>query len=314
MLEALARRLPYLRGLHAKVDELRAEVSRLRGIFPPGHFYSPIPDPRAVVQDAARIFPPQVDALPGVDLNVEGQLACLERWGRHAAALPDAWSSGVGARYRFDNEYFSYGDAIPLFCALLELGPARFVEVGSGFSSALVLDTNERFLDGRIHCSFIEPFPERLRGLLRANDDTRATIHEKPVQAVELAVFDELQANDILFIDSSHVSKVGSDVNHLLFEVLPRLRPGVWVHVHDIFHPFEYPRSWIDAGFAWNEAYLLRAFLQYNTTFQIQFFASYLLRNHRDAVARCLPDMQKGERTPLVITDAPASSLWLRRC
>jgi hypothetical protein len=112
-----------------------------------------------------------------------------------------------------------------------------------------------------------------------------------------------LEANDILFIDSSHVSKAGSDVNHLFFTVLPRLKPGVLVHVHDVFYPFEYPLGWLRQGRAWNELYLLRAFLQYNTAFEMLFFNSFLWKHHKEQLAAKLPRMATN----------PGGSIWLRK-
>ena len=152
-------------------------------------------------------------------------------------------------------------DGLVLFGMLVTIKPKRYVEIGSGWSSALVLDTRQRLLDRDLECTFVEPYPERLHGLLRPEDHDSVTIIERPLQDVDPALFDVLDPGDVLFIDSSHVSKVGSDVNLLLFDVLPRVPAGVWVHVHDIGYPFEYPREWIYEGRAWNEAYLLHVLL-----------------------------------------------------
>ena len=116
-------------------------------------------------------------------------------------------------------------------------------------------------------------------------------------------LFATLEENDILFIDSTHVAKIGSDVNYLFFEVLPRLRAGVYVHVHDIFHPFEYPRAWIYEGRAWTEAYMLRAFLTFNTAFEIVLFNTFLERFHRERFAHKMPLCLRNE----------GGSIWLRR-
>ena len=92
------------------------------------------------------------------------------------------------------------------------------------------------------------------------------------VQNVKLIEFEKLEPNDLLFIDSSHISKIGSDLNYLLFEVLPSLKPGVIIHFHDILYPFEYPYEWIEKGIYWNEAYLLKAFLMHNKNYEILLF------------------------------------------
>ena len=139
-----------------------------------------------------------------------------------------------------------------------------------------MLDTNDLFLRRNVQFKFVEPYPERLLSLLRKEDNERCEIIQDKVQNVPIATFQELEANDILFIDSSHVSKIGSDVNFLIFEVLPNLKPGVIIHFHDVLWPFEYRKEWIVNKRAWNEAYILRAFLQYNSQFRILLFNSYL--------------------------------------
>jgi hypothetical protein len=123
------------------------------------------------------------------------------------------------------------------------------------------------------------------------------------VQEVPLEVFDALRDGDVLFIDSSHVSKIGSDVNHLFFRVLPRLAPGVRVHVHDVAGNLDYPREWLDEGRAWNEQYLLRAFLMYNRAFAVEFFTGWLF-NRRHAFLR--------EHLPLC-AEGGGGQIWLRR-
>ncbi len=193
------------------------------------------------------------------------------------------------------------------------LAPRRIIEVGSGWSSALMLDVNRIFFERRIHLEFIEPHPERLLALLGESGVGTAgvgagkvehVLHRQPVQEVPLQTFAQLQANDILFIDSSHVSKVGSDVNRLVFEVLPSLSPGVYVHFHDVFAGFEYKKNWIYGGTNLNESYLLRAFLQYNDAFEIVVFNSFLETFHPQALAAALPlAMKKGW----------SGSLWLRK-
>lgn len=96
------------------------------------------------------------------------------------------------------------------------------------------------------------------------------------LQEVDIEIFAELSASDILFIDSTHVCKIDSDVNHIFFRVLPHLKSGVYIHFHDIFYPFEYPKDWVYQGLAWNEAYVLRSFLQYNQSFRIKLFNTYM--------------------------------------
>ena len=279
---------------------------------PPGHFYSPLPDLASVRRNAARVFGEGASAggLPGIDLREEGQLRLLAELGGPAAQLPFPDVPTEGFRFHLDNEYFGYGDAAVLFAMMLTCRPRRIVEVGSGYSSAAMLDIADRFFDGRLDLTFIEPYPDRLRGLLGASDRARCTIVESQVQDVDPAVFAQLQAGDILFIDSSHVGKMDSDVLHLLFRVLPSLDDGVVVHVHDVPWPFEYPQRWLEQGKAWNEAYLLRAFLMYNSDFEVLFHGPMLAARHPEALHRALPVFL---RTPSASGMLTNSSLWLRR-
>jgi hypothetical protein len=200
------------------------------------------------------------------------------------SAQPTAYT-----RYGFENDFFSYGDGLALYCMLRTLGPSRVVEVGSGWSSALMLDTNDLFLGGAAQFTFIEPEPERLNSLLREQDVSRSVVITKPLHAVPDDVFGDLSAGDLLFIDSTHVSRVGSDVNRLLLDVVPALPRGVTVHVHDVFWPFEYPAEWVYRGTFWTEDYILRALLVGNNHLRISWFNSYLGHFHRDRVASAMP-------------------------
>ncbi len=208
-----------------------------------------------------------------------------------------------GHRYHHENSAFGIGDGALLYSLMRHLAPRRVIEVGCGYSSALMLDTADLHLDGATEFTFIEPFPDLLHSLIDDDDRERITIRPVAVQDVDLTVFDQLEAGDICFIDSTHVSKLGSDVNRLMFDVLPRLAPGVVIHIHDIDHGFGYPDQWISEGRAWNESYLVRAFLAFNDSFEIMAWNPYLHREHREFMDTQMP-MAATER---------GNSLWLRR-
>ena len=214
------------------------EFVRLYGTWVPvGHFYSPYADVEEVERRAPAIFA-SPDTLPGIDLRVDEQLALLEQLAELGADLQFPAEPGPQHRYHFDNPSYAWGDGTVMHTMLRHIGPSRIVEIGSGHSSAMILDTVDGWLDTpdrQVDVCFVEPYPDLLHQLLRDGDRERVTIEPQPVQDVDLAVFDRLQAGDVLVIDSTHVVKAGSDVNHLFFRVLPRLAPGVWVHVHDIF-------------------------------------------------------------------------------
>lgn len=287
----------------AKRDRLQEDVNLYRTWVPPGHFYSPVPSPDEVRSRGNRIFDRAPRDLPAIDLDEPGQLALLEQLKAFYAELPFTEEGSPEMRYYYENLYYSYADAIILYSMIRHLAPKRIIEVGSGYSSAVILDTNERFFGGAISCTFVEPFPDRMTALLKPGDEAANELIPSPVQDIDPQRFTELDAGDILFIDSTHVSKTGSDVNHLFLEVLPRLRSGVWVHVHDVFYPFEYPEEWVYEGRAWNESYMLRAFLAFNEAFRIRFFATYMMTAHEDWFAR---------EMPLCLRN-PGGNIWLQR-
>lgn len=298
-LVTMARRIPLLREVAAGRDLAR----RAPQFVPPGHFYSPIPAIAEVQRDHARLFRDPVRTLPGIALRERQQLDLLAGFKGYYAELCFPEEKVPGQRYFYKNNFYSYSDAIFLYFMLRHLRPRRVVEVGSGFSSCVTLDTNDRFLGGDVRCTFIEPYPDRLLSLLEPGDASRIEIVRQRLQDVPLEPFLELQAGDILFIDSTHVAKIGSDVNYIFTEILPGLVPGVHVHFHDVFYPFEYPAEWVYDGRAWSEAYLLRAFLSFNRDFAIVLFNTFLEHFHREMFAA---------EFPLCLRNT-GGSIWIRR-
>ncbi|MDA8291262.1 MAG: class I SAM-dependent methyltransferase [Actinomycetota bacterium] len=266
----------------------------------PGHFYSPVPDLAEIGADADRVFAARV-AIPGVDLREDAQVETFREFAALAREAPLPERSGPGSRYGLDNPNYGIGDASMLQAMLRRLRPGRYLEVGSGWSTALALDTNERFLGGEMAVTAVEPHPGLLLERLRPGDPVEVLAER--VQRVPLGRFSELRANDVLFVDSSHVLKTGSDVEFLLGEVLPILAPGVHVHIHDVFWPFEYLRHWVEEGRAWNECYAVRAFLAFNSSFEVVLFNHWLALNRRDVIAAELPEMLENT----------GGALWLRR-
>ena len=308
-LRELVKKVPLFGKPYVQRDELKSVVDQLWE--PPGHFYSPIPSIDEVKRNAQRVFSTTSRELGGIDMNEVGQLALFEQLAAYYVDQPFTAEQQPGTRYYFENPAFSYFDAIVLHCMIRHARPQRVIEVGSGYSSCVLLDTNERFFRSTIACTFIEPYPQLLQSLIRAEDRDRTTIVARNLQDVDPAIFSELTAHDILFIDSSHVSKTDSDVNYVFFQILPRLSAGVHVHFHDIFYPFEYPKEWVYQGRAWNEAYVLRAFLQHNAAFTIEIFNAYLETFHKDTVARMMPLCTRYSRHSMVPTSA--QSIWLKK-
>ena len=246
----------------------------IKTAHPNGHFYSPVVDPKTL--DAARIWPEHPQIL-GIDFNDASHERILRE--TFPRFMPDYdYPEQLVERpelrdFYTCNSQFSWLDARALFVLLREWAPKRLIEVGSGFSTLLTADVNRRFFDDSMNVTCIDPYP---RAFLRAGVPGVTRLIEEKVQDVALDEFAALQADDILFIDSSHVAKTGSDVNFLYFEILPRLASGVRVHIHDIFLPHDYPREWVlGENRSWNEQYLLRALLMHSTAFRVVFGCSY---------------------------------------
>jgi hypothetical protein len=291
-------------ALHKLLRRFRSLVRRGSEPYPRGHFYSPLPSITDVRANAATIFRTDVDLDSSINLHDAEQVELLRSLADIIKTLSFPNTKTADRRYYANNHFFGLGSAYLTAAMILHLRPKRIIEVGSGFSSAMMLDINEQQRDGAVKHTFVEPYPDRLREQLNPGDLERHRLLQKPVQDVPLAEFQQLEANDVLFVDSSHVSKVGSDLNHILFNVLPALRPGVVVHFHDIYWPFEYPREWIvDSKRAWNECYILRAFMQYNDAFEIMLYPQYLRHKHATLMRELWPTWW----------EEPGSALWIRR-
>ena len=266
----------------------------------PVHFYQPIPDTRRLPAD---VFTRR-SSLPGVDMNEAGQLAFLERLAARRdelAAFPRA-PTGDPARFHLDNASFAAVDAELLWGMLREHRPRRVIEVGSGMSTLLAAEAlRKNAAEGHpAELTAIEPYPAAWLASLSGIHLVR-----QPVQDVPLDEFARLESGDVLFIDSTHVAAVGSDVVYELLEIVPRLAPGVIVHLHDVFLPREYPESFVRGlRVFWNEQYLLQAFLAFNRSFEVLAAASWLQDRHPDRLRAAVPSWT-AERRP--------GSFWMRR-
>lgn len=266
--------------------------------FPDGHFYSPVIDPQELRARRQAIWAPRDIQGFAIDYRADAQNDLLRRLKPFAADFDFPRSAADGGFY-LENGKFEGLDARLWFCLLRHWSPRRVIEVGSGFSSLLALDVIQRFLPGQSQLTCIEPYPE---SFLKALPTDRIELIEAAVQEVPMKRFDELEGGDVLFIDSSHVSKTGSDVNFLLFEVLPRLAEGVLIHIHDIFLPDEYPVDWVlGEQRSWNEQYLVRALLTYSYGFEILIGSHFAARWLREAVEDTFGEHCGG------------GSLWLRK-
>jgi predicted O-methyltransferase YrrM len=278
LLTNLAKKVPYFGPLHAFRNNYYRHARHL-----PAHFNSPIPSMDDILKRKDQIWAGlKVDGIAGLDLHRDDQLALLAAFEQFYPEQPFRETKQEKLRYCFNNTFYTYTDAIILYSFIRKFRPKRIIEIGSGHSSSVMLDTRDVF-KLQIQLTFIEPNPERLYSLISHADKHNEQILVSEVQDINLACFEALEANDILFVDSSHVSKTGSDLNFILFDVIPRLKKGVLIHFHDVFYPFEYLQSWVMARRNFNEDYLLRAFLMYNDSFKIRFFSHYLHTLHASA-------------------------------
>ncbi len=273
----------------------------------PVHFYSPIPDTRVLPNSVWK----QDRRLIGIDLRPESQLTVLDALRQFAPeynSFPRSEPTADMANVNFflENQAFESVDAEVLYSMVRYFKPRRIIEIGSGYSTLLMLSAlraNQR--DG-IHGVLESYDPYAAPFLVGVQDASALRLSSCPVQDVALDEFSKLKDGDFLFIDSSHVLKVGSDVQYEYLEILPSLNPGVLVHVHDIFLPADYPRSWIiQQQKFWNEQYILQAFLTFNHEFEVLLAASYLHRHQPDALAAAFGSYDR-------LTVNPAS-FWMRR-
>jgi hypothetical protein len=271
-------------------------------LFPIGHFYSPIANPQDLLTREHRIWA-YFNEMPGIDLNVQSQLDLLKTLEPYTRDINWPIEQPNDPKcYFYGNDQYPVLDAEFLYSVLRHFRPKQMIEVGSGWSSLITAEVNRTYLNQSLDFSCIEPYPRQF--LIDGVEGITRLVPER-VEDVELNFFERLGAGDILFIDSSHVSKVGSDVNYLFFEVIPRLKPGVMVHIHDIFLPDEYPKAWvIDQGRNWNEQYLVRAFLQFNTDWQVLWASHFMGTRYTTQVQSTFP------RYPAL---GGGGSIWLNR-
>lgn len=252
----------------------------------PIHYYEPLPDFSAITTEQIQ----RRRNYSAIDFRWHEQLRLLSELEPYAGGLP---LSDLG------NDYFSGFDAVAYYSLIRHLKPRRIIEVGGGYSTRIANKALAANQSGRLTC--IEPFPEeRLNGAKLG-----VQLITKRVEEIDVSFFSGLEANDILFIDSTHTVKFGSDVCYEILEILPTLKAGVWVHVHDIFFPHDYPAEWLlKRRLALNEQYLLEAFLAFNRDFEVALSNYWLSLDHAQLVKRLCPTATAG---------TGCSSFWLRR-
>ena len=266
------------------------DAEQVAHCWPLGHFYSPVPDTVRLASEPtrSRVWPPDPPELAGIDWRAEQQVAFVrdELARQPQIEIPSA-STGDPTAYHTDNPFLRRCRTCG--CCRRCCGTsarAGLIEIGGGWTSLMTARINREHLGGGLDFTSVEPYPadflsDELPGLAR--------LLVMPVEDVPLEHFLALESGDVLFIDSSHVIKTGNDVRFLYHEVLPRLAPGVVVHVHDVFLPWDYPEEWVMDGRGWNEQYLLQSFLQFNSAFEVLAANCWLARSHPDLLTASIP-------------------------
>jgi Methyltransferase domain len=265
-------------------------------------FYSPIPQLRGLDEGIWS----RRSELAGIELDLDHQAQLVEGELAPYVTELDAPEGGAGepGELFLANGSYEYVDAEVLYAMVRHLRPARILELGSGYSTLLMAraaEANARDGDQTALESY-DPFPgparEGLPGLRRLNPT--------PVQQVPIADFERLGSGDLLFVDTTHSVKLGSDVNRIVLDVLPRLRAGVIVHFHDVFLPYEYPRHFSEGlGMYWTEQYLLQAFLSLNRDYEVLLALHALARERPAALEAAVPSWR--------LRPGWGASFWIRR-
>ena len=247
--------------------------------------YSPILRPAEVSGDLWD----RPDPMPGVELDLDAQLAWIE------SELTSLVAELQERDFPIDNGWYGPMDAHILYALLRREPPRRVVELGSGYSTLVI----ELAAPGAEH-HVVDPFPSPLLTQARG-----IVLHRASGADVPAELFEQLEAGDLLFIDSSHVVKPGGEVVRVILEVLPMLAPGVLIHVHDIYRPFAYPRVFPETlNLHWQEQYLVQALLCGNEGFELLLANHAIWRLRREAARRLFPGLREGMEP---------SGLWLRR-
>jgi len=275
----------------------------------PVHFYSPVPDLGDLEK---REVWDHKSALVGLDFHPEAQIQFLQRLGKQFG-LECNWPPDPQVdpdQFYTENGTFSYGCAATTHCILRRFKPCHVIEIGSGNSTLVIsraLSLNSKDSLEPIEYTAVDPFP---RSIVEKGLSGLTRIIKEQVERLEIGFFDRLAENDVLFVDSSHTVRIGGDVNYIILDVLPRLAPGVIVHFHDIGLPYEYPKVYsTNPRFRvfWTEAYLLQAFLSFNSQFEILLAMNYLMTEHLEEFRGAFPLYDPLRHR------ASSGSFWIRR-
>jgi predicted O-methyltransferase YrrM len=247
------------------------------------HYYQPMINPKKHLIKSLR----EDRNLTGIDMNVAEQLALLSQFNYQNELLAFPMEKKSETEFYFNNDLYMSGDADYLYNIIRHFKPKRIIEIGSGHSTLMCINAlkKNKLDDNAYTCEHIcvEPYEQPLL------EKIDVILKREKVEEIELSFFQKLEENDILFIDSSHIIRPQGDVLFEYLELLPTLKKGVIVHVHDIFTPKDYLDEWIYDHKLWNEQYLLEAFLTFNKNFKIIGALNYLSHHFKKEFAAACP-------------------------
>ncbi|NJK33742.1 MAG: class I SAM-dependent methyltransferase [Oscillatoriales cyanobacterium SM2_2_1] len=222
------------------------------------HYYEPFPEPELLRSEV--ILQRRESRAVSWDLPAQKELlSVLTSYGNEVELISQQ------KQFDFHNDLYYELDAAIYYALIRHLQPKKIIEIGSGFSSQMAVLAIAQNQQGEIAC--IEPYPQTWLTEL----GNRITLRSQKLSEVPPEIFQQLQQNDILFIDSTHTVRFQSDVCKELLEIMPLLNPGVWIHWHDVFFPYDYPTRWlIEERRNWSEQYMLEAFLAFNNHFAVR--------------------------------------------
>lgn len=269
----------------------------------PVHYYTPIPDTRLLCRQ--NILWSKELSLEGIKLNIEKtkpflKTVCLPFQKEYLSFPKEKTNNSL--QYYLNNGSFGFVSGQLHYSIIRYFKPKKIIEVGSGYSTLVTIEALRKNNEEGTPFEFfaIEPYPAKY-----LKDVVGVNIIKKKVEEIDVQFFQTLNENDLLFIDSSHTVKIGGDVNFLILEVLPKLRKGVIIHIHDIHFPYEYFKSYIlKQHLFWQEQYLVQAFLMYNNSFKVLWCASYMHHKY--------PELLKKYFSPYPSTRIP-TSLYIQK-
>lgn len=270
------------------------------GVFPIRKHYS---EPFPILNVKTLKHPLKKDKfLPGIDFNIEEQKSLLRKFNFNEELLGIAIEGSNNLQFFYHNGFFVAGDAEYLYNIIRFYKPMKIIEIGSGYSTMMAIKAIEqnKLENQNYFCEHtcIEPFENEWLGKLNVK------VIRNPVEDLEKNIFESLAANDILFIDSSHIIRIQGDVLFEYLEILPLLKKGVLVHIHDIFTPKDYPDHWVTEPRFYNEQYLFEAFLTFNSQYKVIGALNYLKHNFFDELSSKCPILR-------LETDAEPGSFWM---